>query len=55
MKAFDHVASPAILLALLLTVPAASTAEPAAGFVSATPSELKWSDAPGIGPGVKPR
>ncbi len=53
MRAFDRAATPAIFLVLLLTAPTAWTAEPAAGFVSVTPSELKWSDAPSIGPGVK--
>ena len=53
MRAFDHAATPAIFLVLLLTAPTAWTAEPAAGYVSVTPTQLKWADAPGIGPGVK--
>lgn len=53
MRTFRHAAAPVIFLALLLTPFAAWTAEQAAGYISVVPSELKWSDAPGIGPGVK--
>ena len=53
MTACRYAATPAIFLALLLTAPTAWTAEPAAGFVSVTPSELKWSDAPGLARGAK--
>ncbi len=53
MRAFRHAAAPALFVALLLALPAAWTAEQTGGFVSATPAQLKWSDAPGIGPGVK--
>lgn len=53
MKTFRRAAAPAVFLALLLTSPAGWTAEQGAGFVSVTPSELKWSDAPSIGPGAK--
>lgn len=53
MRALDRAATPAIFLAFLLAAPVAWAAEQAGGFVSATPSELKWSDAPGVGPGAK--
>ena len=53
MKAFRPAAAPAVFLALLLTSSAGWTAEQGAGFISVTPSELKWSDAPSIGPGAK--
>lgn len=53
MKTFRYAGTPAIFLALLLASPAAWTAEQAAGSVSVTPSQLKWSDAPSIGKGVK--
>ena len=53
MQTFRHATAPAIFLALLLTTPAVWTAAQASGHISVVPSELKWSDAPGIGPGVK--
>lgn len=53
MKPFHHSAASTIFLAFLLTSPAVWAAEHAAGHISLVPSELKWTDAPGIGPGVK--
>ena len=53
MKAFDHVIGPAIFLTLALTATAAGAADQASPFVSASPTELKWSEAPSLGPGVK--
>lgn len=53
MKAFHHAGASTIFLALLLTLLAVSTAAQATGHISLVPSELKWTDAPGIGPGVK--
>ena len=53
MKEFDNLISAAIFLALALTATATWAADQASGFVSAIPTELKWSDAPAIGPGVK--
>ena len=53
MQTLRHAAAPAIFLALLVTSPTVWAAEQAGGHISLVPSELKWSDAPGIGPGVK--
>lgn len=53
MKFFHHAAASAIFLAFLLGSPAVWAAEKAAGHISLVPSELKWTDAPGIGPGVQ--
>ena len=53
MKTFRHAAAAAFLLALLPGSSAAWAAEQAGGFVAVTPAQLKWTDAPGIGPGVK--
>jgi quercetin dioxygenase-like cupin family protein len=53
MKTFHRAAAPAVFLAMLLTTPAVWTAAQASGHISVVPSELKWSDAPGIGPGAK--
>lgn len=52
MRIFSYAAAPSVLLALLLASSAAWTAEQAGGFVSVTPSQLKWADAPGVGPGA---
>lgn len=49
MKRFHHEAVSTIFLAFLLTSPAVW----AAGHISLVPSELKWTDAPSLGPGVK--
>lgn len=55
MKTFHHAAAPTIFLAIFLTSPTVWSADQpkAAGYVSVVPSEMKWSDAPSIGPGVK--
>lgn len=53
MKTFHRAAAPAVFLALLLTSPATWTAEQAAGHIAVVPSQVKWSEAPSIGPGVK--
>ncbi len=53
MKLSHHAAASTIFLAFLLTSPAVWAAEQASGHISLVPSELKWADAPGIGPGVK--
>lgn len=53
MSSTRYAAAPVIFIALLLASPAAQTAEPAGGLVSVTPSQLKWTDAPGIAPGAK--
>lgn len=53
MKTVPHVAVPSIFLAILLASSVVWTSAQATGHISVVPSELKWSDAPGIGPGVK--
>ena len=53
MKTIHHAAAPAIFVAFLLASSAVWTAAHATGHISLVPSELKWTDAPGIGPGVK--
>lgn len=53
MKPFHHAVAPTIFLAFLLASPAVWAAEKTAGHISLVASELKWTDAPGIGPGVK--
>lgn len=53
MKTFRYSAAPTGLLVLLLASSAAWAAEQAGGFVAVTPAQLKWTDAPGVGPGVK--
>jgi quercetin dioxygenase-like cupin family protein len=53
LKPSYHVVASTIFLAFLLASPTVWTAEMAGGHISLVPSELKWTDAPGIGPGVK--
>lgn len=53
LKPFYHMAASTIFLGSLLTLPAVWTDAQAGGHISLVPSELKWQDAPGIGPGVK--
>ena len=55
MQTFRHATAPAIFLALTLISPTVWTAEQPlpAGQISVVPSELKWTDAPSIGPGAK--
>lgn len=53
LKPFYHVVAATIFLGLLLTLPAVWTDAQAGGHISLVPKELKWNDAPGIGPGVK--
>jgi len=53
MKTTGYVTASIAFLALLLASRAAWTAEQAGGFVSVTPSQLKWSDAPGLARGAK--
>jgi len=53
MRTFRHAAGTTALIVLMLGSSAAWAAEQAGGFVSVTPAQLKWTDAPGIGPGVK--
>lgn len=50
MKTIWYRAAATLLLALASS--AAWSAEKSDGFVSVTPSQLKWTDAPGVGPGV---
>jgi len=53
LKPFYHVAASTIFVGSLLTLPAVWTDAHADGHISLIASELKWTDAPGIGPGVK--
>lgn len=53
MNPYRYAAASTIFLGLLLTLPAVWTEAHADGHISLVPSELKWNDAPGIGPGVK--
>jgi quercetin dioxygenase-like cupin family protein len=53
MSTFRRAEALVIFLALLLPSFAAWTAEQATGYMSFVPSEMKWVDAPGSGPGVQ--
>jgi quercetin dioxygenase-like cupin family protein len=53
MKTFRHAAAPGLLLALLLASPVTWTGEQMAGFISIVPSDVKWTEAPSLGPGVR--
>ena len=53
MNPYRYAAASTIFLGLLLTLPAVWTEAQAGGHISLVPSELKWSDAPSLGPGVK--
>lgn len=53
LKPFYHVVASTIFLGSLLALPAVWTEAQASGHTSVMASELKWTDAPGIGPGVK--
>jgi len=53
MKPYRYVVASTIFLGLPLVLPAVWTDAQAGGHISLVPSELKWNDAPGIGPGVK--
>lgn len=53
MKTTGYFTASTALLAFLLASPAAWSAEQKGDFTSVTPSQLKWTDAPGVGPGVK--
>jgi quercetin dioxygenase-like cupin family protein len=53
MKPYHFVVASTIFVGLLLTLPAVWTDAQAGGHISLVPSELKWNDAPGLGPGVK--
>jgi quercetin dioxygenase-like cupin family protein len=53
MKPYHYVVASTIFLGLLLTLPAVWTDAQAGGHISLAPTELKWNDAPGLGPGVK--
>ena len=53
MNSRRYVAASTIFLGLLLTLPVVWTDAQAGGHISLVPSELKWNDAPGLGPGFK--
>lgn len=53
MKPFYDVVASTIFLGSLLALPAVWTEAQADRHISLVPKELKWNDAPGIGPGVK--
>lgn len=46
-------AAVAFSLGALIALPSPAAESVAAGHISMVPSEIKWVDAPGIGPGVK--
>lgn len=53
MKPNHYVVASTIALGLLLASPAVWTDAQAGGHISVVPSELKWNDAPSLGPGFK--
>ncbi|MGH8830743.1 MAG: hypothetical protein ACREXV_06595, partial [Polaromonas sp.] len=46
-------ASTAFVLGALITAPAVAAEPTMEGHISIVPSEVKWTDAPSIGPGAK--
>ena len=53
MNPYRYAAASASLFGLLLALPAVWSEAHADGHISLTPSEVKWNDAPGLGPGFK--